>query len=251
MYQIPELKKYPKLFHAFSTKEDGNMANSILGNLSDFKKVMATRERFLSKIGVDINQCVCMWVTHGCEVIEVSEKSVGLSMRNYEKALKVDGLLTNKRGIYLFLLIADCLPIILYDPLKEAIGLIHAGWKGTDLNVSKKAVERMINLYRTNPKDLVVGFGPAARKDSYKKEDPSQKSDPKWSGFIEPIGSNKYKVDFVGLCKKQLIDVGVLEKNIFDSKIDTVKDKCFFSHTRERNLPLRKQGRFACVIGLL
>ena len=256
MYQIPGLLKYPKLFHAFSSKADGNMANSILGKVVDFENVLENRERFLKRINVDIERCVCMWVTHGDEIIKVPKKSVGVSMRDYKKAVKVDGLMTNEKGIHLFLLVADCLPIILYDPKKSVVALIHAGWKGVDLEIARKSVKKLQNAYDSKSEDIIVGIGPCAHKDSFIKEDPSQKNDPRWKPFIDRVRpcqdgrGDVYKVDLLGYTKKQLFDAGIIIDNIHISGIDTVKDKRFFSHVRESSLPLKKQGRFACIVGL-
>src|SRR4030042_6823725 len=251
MYQIPELRKFPKLFHAFSTKDDGNMANSILGKSADSKKVLKNREKFLNKIGVDIGKCVCMWVVHGHEIIKVPKKSVGVSMNDYKQAVKVDGLMTNKKGIYLFLLVADCLPIILYDPKKEVLSLVHAGWKGVDLEIAGKVVIKMQEEYANNPKEIIAGIGPCAHKESFIKEYPNQKDDIRWEPFLKKINRRKYEVDLLGFIKKHLLDAGVLSTNIHKSSIDTVKDKRFFSHVRECSLPIEKQGRFACVVGLI
>lgn len=256
MYQIPELQKFPKLFHAFSMKVDGNMANSILGNVVNFEDVLANRQKFLKRTNVDINKCACMWVTHGDEIIKVPEKSLGISMRDYKKAVKVDGLMTDKKGVYLFLLIADCLPIIFYDPKRQVISLVHAGWKGVDMEIARKAVEKMGVEYSCRPKNIIVGIGPYVHKESFIKENPAQKGDPKWDGFIDRVRSCQggececYEIDLLGYTKKQLSDTGISTRNIHVSEVNTVKDWRFFSHVREGSLPLKKQGRFACVVGL-
>lgn len=257
MYQIPELLKFPKLFHAFSTVPDGNMANSILGRLQNFEQVVKNREKFLSGLGIPVDSCICVWVQHKDQVKAADRKLAGKSMRDFNFAAKVDGLITNEKNLYLFLLIADCLPIIAYDPKKQVVGIVHAGWTGVDLNIVGKVVKTLRKEFRSEPRDLIVGIGPCARKESYIKENPSQRSDPKWQPFIEKFEGdsiatlqNLYKVDFVGLCKKQMLDAGISEKNIFDCEIDTVKDKRFFSHYRDKNLPIEEQGRFACVVGV-
>ena len=256
MYQIPKLLKFPKLFHAFSTKADGNMANSILGKVVDFENVLVNREKFLQKIGMDIDKCVCMWVTHGDEIIEVPRSSVGSSMKDYKNAVKVDGLMTDKKGICLFLLVADCLPIIFYDPKKKAIALIHAGWKGVDLEIAAKAVVKMKKTYGCDPLDIIVGIGPCAHKESFIKDNPDQKTDPRWKPYIDrvrPCQDGKgdvYKVDLLGYTREQLMGAGILAEHIHVSGVDTVGNKRYFSHVRENSLSLKKQGRFACVVGM-
>ena len=250
MYQIPELLRFPRLFHAFSTKADSNMANSILGKVNDFNQVLINRKKFLDSIDIFFDDCICLWVIGKDGVSVARPKDAGVSISNYKKAVRKDALITNKSGLYLFMLIADCAPVIIYDPVNNALGLVHVGWKGANLEIVNKVIKRLSDLYGTQPEDLIVGIGPAARKESFIKENPSQKDDPKWSGFITPADKNFYKVDFVGLCKKQLVESGMKHTNIFDSGIDTVTDNRFFSHVLEGKLPLSSQGRFACVVGI-
>lgn len=282
MYQIPRLLKYKNLFHAFSEKSDGNMANAIGGVVYRFSDVIINRKMFLKKAGIDINSSVCMWVAHGDEIVDADPKLAGVSIFDHKKAVKVDGLLTNKEGLYLFLLIADCIPIIIYDPVAEAVGLIHAGWRGVDLEIAGKAIEKFKSRFKSKTNNIIVGIGPCARKESFIKENPSQLNDPRWKEYVtachpdpEPAegeGSQRilhgvyteckrsvqndnvrdyYMVDPVGFTKKQLLDAGVKKENIFDCGIDTVKDKRFFSHVRDCNNHISRQGRFACVVGMV
>ena len=250
MFQIPQLSKHKGLFHVFSEKSDGNMANSISGVIYNFDQVLKNRKKFLEKVGVDSNKTVCMWVTHGDEIIDADPKTAGVSMRDYSKAIKVDGLMTNRKGLYLFLLIADCLPIIIYDPVAEAVGLIHAGWRGVDLEIAKKGVEMFKSKYKSGVENIIVAIGPCAQKESFVKENPEQFDDPRWRGFIEKVEGDNYSIDLVGFTKKQLLDSGIKKENIIDCGIDTVKDKRFFSHVRDCNNHISRQGRFACVVGL-
>ena len=250
MYQIPELKKIPGLFHVFSEKSDGNMANAILGKPTDFKKVLKNRIKFFKKINAPIEDVVCMWVQGKDGVKIASIKNMGISMLDTNNAVKTDSLITNKKSLYLFLLIADCTPVILFDPKKKVIAVVHAGWKGVDLEIVKKTVTKLETKYLVDPGNIIAGIGPAVRKDDFIKSSPLQKDDPKWQPFLEKVGDDTYKVDVVGLCKKQLIDSGVLNKNIIDCGINTTRDNRFFSHVREGNKPISQQGRFACVIAL-
>ncbi len=250
MIQISGLLKYPLLFHAFSSRDDENMANSILGKLTDFDDVLENRKIFFNKIGVNINSVICVWVEGKDRVLLADPKAAGRSVLDRNYAVRCDGLITDRKGLYFFLLIADCLPIIIYDPFKEAVGIIHAGWRGAELGIARKSILKFVKCFKSKPEDLIVGFGPAALKNSYVKENPPQVNRLKWKDFMIPLGNNKYKIDFVGLCKKQLLDMGVNKNNIFESGIDTISDLRFYSHYRDKELPLNKQGRFACVVGI-
>lgn len=250
MYQINRLKSIGSLIHSFSTVMNGNMAMSFNGINPRALDVIESRTKFLSQLGVNLENSVCMWVQHEDGVTVANKESAGKSMRDYKHAVKTDALITNRKNLFLFLTIADCLAVIFYDPVTIATGLAHVGWKGADLNIVGKVVVKMGELYGTNPKDLVIGLGPAAYKDSFVKENPSQISDPMWQPFLEKTNDSLYKVDFVGLCKKQLLDAGVVNRNIFESKIDTVKDANFYSHLRDGKKDKALQGRFACVVGI-
>lgn len=226
------------------------MSNVVSGKVFDPTKVLINRKRFLDRVNVDIKSTVSMWVTHTDKIIEADPKKAGVSLLNYHKALKVDGLITNKKGLNLFLLVADCLPVILFDPIKSTLALIHAGWKGVDLEIVKKGVNLMKSKYDSKSIDIVAGIGPSVYKNSFIKEKPVQINDPRWLPFINKLDGEKYSIDLINFTKKQLTDSGILLKNIFESNIDTGKDKRFFSHVREHNLPSEKQGRFVCIVGL-
>lgn len=250
MYQIPKLLKYSGLYHAFSTVEEGNMANIILGKEMDGGKVLTNRKNFLYKAGIDIEKTISMGVMHGNRVLEADPKYAGTSMEQNFFVPKCDGLVTNKKEQYLFLLIADCLPIILYDPLKKTVGLVHSGWKGADFNIAGKVVNLLAEKYGSKPENIIAGFGPSARKESYIKDVVAQMNDPKWKDYLNRINGNKNGVDFVGLSKKQLMVAGLVENNIFDCGIDTIKDSGFYSHFRDNGEGLPDRGRFACVVGM-
>jgi polyphenol oxidase len=250
MYQIPKLSYYKNLIHGFSEVKDGNMGiifNSVRKNKAE---VIRNRTKFLEKLNIDITSCQCLWVVHSNKVIVANPSCSGKSMKDLRFLTKADGLITNKKGLFLFLLIADCMPIIIYDPMKKVVAVVHAGWPGVNVNIAKNAVMQFQKIYKSIPGNLVVGIGPCARADSFVKTNPSQKNNPQWRDFLEKIGEDTYKVDFAGLCKKQFLDLGVRPQNIFDSEVDTIKDKRFFSHVRDTKSGFPDQGRFACVVGL-
>lgn len=251
MYQIPELTKYKDLVHGFSTTDEGNMGNFFNGVKPKRAGVTSNRKNFLNKLHININSCICLWVVHSKKVVEITPGRVGKSMTDLRCLTKADAIITNKKNTFLFIVIADCMPVIFYDPVKKAIALMHAGWIGVDMNISREVIIKLKLKYGCNPKDIIAAIGPCARKESFIKKNPSQKNDPKWKGYIKPVAEDTYRVDFVGLCKKELLDAGVQPQNIIDSGIDTVKDSRFFSYYRDVKNGLPDQGRFAAVVGLI
>jgi len=249
--QIPKLSELEGLFHSISESEDGNLSYFFNGQAADKNNVFENRKKFFEIIGIDINKTIGIWVEGEDRVLVVDPMQAGISMTDKEHAVRCDALITNKKNLYLFLLIADCLPVILYDPTKQVLGIVHVGWRGADLEIVKKTLNHMEEVYGTDPKDLIIGFGPSARKESYIKENPSQKDDLKWKDFLEEVSDGKFKVDVSGFCRQQLLDLGVLKGNIFDCGIDTISDIRFFSHYRQNKLAHTNQGRFACVVSLV
>lgn len=78
-----------------------------------------------------------------------------------QAVLEGDGLLTQEKGIMLFAYSADCVPILYYDPVKEVIGAVHAGWRGTAAGIAQEMVLEMERVYGSRPADIQVAIGPS------------------------------------------------------------------------------------------
>lgn len=155
---------------------------------------------------------------HSNRIVEYSE--------NKESA---DGIFTNKRGIFLAIKFADCLPIALMDVREKIVMAIHAGWKGTYLKISKMALEQFISL-GCKPENIIITIGPHICKNCYEvKEDVSSKFDNK---FIT-TKDGKIFLDLSSANKEQFKEMGVPEENIKDLNICTFENKDFFSYRRD------------------
>ena len=247
MFKIDKFSEVEGLFHCFSTIDDGNM--SFL--FGDEEEVKNNRSAFINETGLQIENTAIFRGVHGNEVVEVEKEWLGISIFKPDLAPKVDGFTTNKKGICLAMLAADCVPIFIFDHRKKALALVHAGWKSTDEKIVTKAIERLSGLYDTKPSDLIVAIGPAARKESYVKKNPKQKNDLKWQNFIQQTTDDDYSIDIVGYNIWQLIESGVKESNIIDPKIDTAMDDRFYSHITDKDKAKNEQGRFMCVVALM
>lgn len=155
--------------------------------------------------------------------------------------IKADGLITNIKEIPLMVSAADCAPVGIYDPQKQAIGVFHSGWRGTLKQISPKGVEKMGEIYGSNPEELLVIVGPYANGEEFevseKEYDQFKKARDKNGSLIydkEKIQSffkkNKenpghYFLDTGQAIKLSLIKAGVLEKNIQVSKYSTMSEE--------------------------
>lgn len=158
-----------------------------------------------------------------------------------------DGLITNKSGINLLIKTADCLPLFLYDPQHQVIGLIHVGWQGADKSIHTRAIQLMQANFHTRPEDIIVGMGPAICATCYTfASAPSQADQPRWQKFIFRTGQT-WHVDLKGLVTSELLALGV--KQIEVMPVCTYENKHFFSHRRSRDA-VTPEGRNLNTISL-
>src|SRR3989338_4430308 len=230
MYLMPEISAEPRLLHGFSGTSDGNLAF----RWGEPEEVRSGRLRFLSGLDVRPEDCAAMSVEHGLRIARVGEGDRGRGITEAEEMISADALSTDRPGICLFLLVADCLPTVLWDPERGALALAHMSWMNTDKNFAGAAVEHMRKEYGCRPKDIRIFVGPSVRKGSYVFPRET----------IEERG-----VDLAGKNSAQLRDAGILPGNIAVDGCDTGEDARFFSHYRSRRTG-EPEGRFAAVVGI-
>ncbi len=244
MYQLPRLKSEKGLTHGFSSISDGNMSY-LWGNEGD---VFKNRGSFLERLDVNPKNCAVMSILNTDTITLVTSKTkVGIGK---DSPIRTDVLVTAESGISLLLVVADCLPIIFYDPVLKILALAHCGWKSTEAKLADKVVGFLVDHYHASPADIVVGIGPGIHKESYKIVNPFQKQLAGWSDFLTDMPDGQTAIDIVGYNKFQLVSVGVKEENIEISDIDTAADPTFFSHYRSRKNG-EIEGRFAAVLGMV
>ena len=99
---------------------------------------------------------------HGCVIREVTDP-----MTTRDELEGVDALITNVPGVAISVRTADCIPVLLYDPVHKAIAAVHDGWRGTVQRLSQKVIAEMGRRYGTNPADLKAVIGPGIGPESF------------------------------------------------------------------------------------
>ena len=168
----------------------------------------------------------------------------------------MDGLITNQKDITFSLSFADCTPIYLYDPVKKVIGNIHSGWKGTLTRIGKNAVEKMIEEYNCNTKDIICCIGPCIKKchfevskdvaDLFKEEFCEMEDINEIITCINDL-EQKYVIDTTRINQNMLREAGLLKENIIDSGICTV---CNSKYMHSYRAYKEKAGRNTAILGL-
>ena len=149
---------------------------------------------------------------------------------NLLKYSNTDGLLTNRKELLLSTTNADCILLLLFDPVKKVIGNVHSGWKGTVKRIATKAVQKMIKEFECNPKDIICCICPSIRKCHFEVEKDVKdifenefKDIEDMNQIIEEkVCNKKWNIDTIKINKKLLEKQGLLKQNIIDSGICSV-----------------------------
>ncbi len=211
----------------------------------DVKETLADRGDFLQFLGIDYRTLVCANQVHGSTVREVTQHDKGKGALSKDTAIPdTDALITHVRRLPLAVFTADCLSIFLYDPVQKAIGLVHAGWRGSKDNIGLKTVQLMQDKFQVRAENLLVGFGPVLRSCCYQVGLEFKNYFPEEA--LRERGNRMY-CDLAGINKKQLLEASVREKNISDSGICTFcRNEKYFSYRREAD----SAGRMMSIIML-
>ena len=150
--------------HCFTTRL-GGVSSGYLDSLNigmhrgdDPKNVEKNHEILANALGYDVKRCVLSHQVHTDIVRVVTEKDcLGL---DHHLQPECDGMITNTPGLALVVFTADCTPILLHDPVTGAVGAVHAGWRGTAMDIAGKAVKAMETAFGCNPKNIRAAIGP-------------------------------------------------------------------------------------------
>ncbi|MEE9166288.1 MAG: peptidoglycan editing factor PgeF [Candidatus Neomarinimicrobiota bacterium] len=133
-----------------------------------------------------------------------------------------DSLVTSDPNIVLSIQVADCVPVFLHDPVSRTTGLVHAGWRGTAISVTRKTVDEMANLFGSRPEEIEAFLGPSIRACCYKvEEDAASRFSEQ---FLEQRDGNHLFLNLAKANLQQLTEGGVLRENIRED------DRCTFCH---------------------
>lgn len=207
-------------------------------NTGDDKEAVAeNRRRFWSALGTSEERTAGGYQVHGSEIRKVDAPG-------YTDGY--DALITGQPDLFLNVTVADCVPVLIFDPVKKAIAAIHAGWRGTVAQITGKTVASLQKEYGTDPADCVVYIGTCIGFDSFEvSEEVAMEFAPE---LRKEAGSpGKYLVDLKEANRRQLLQAGVTGESIEVSPYCTVKEHDrFFSYRKEGGVT----GRMLAVAGM-
>lgn len=127
----------------------------------DLARVVANRLRAFEALGRDPDSVYDVWQVHSAAVVRVEAPRAGAAL------VQADAMITDRPQVTLFMRFADCVPILLVDVRRRAVGLAHAGWLGTVRKTAAAAVRAMVDAYGVRPQDLWAGIGPSIAAHHY------------------------------------------------------------------------------------
>lgn len=214
--------------------------NMSLNNSKDIEQVIKNREKLMEEIHHDLENCAFPIQTHSTNIHKVTKDDIGKGVYEHSSGIAdCDALYTKERNVLIGVFTADCVPILIHDETQGIIAAIHAGWKGTVNEITKKMLNTLIMEENCNPKDLKCYIGPALDFFSFECEDDvvSQVKNMSFDTekFIIDKGNGKYLVDNKRLNMQMMLDAGIPDTNIVMHHGDTIEsDEDYFSYRKDK-----------------
>lgn len=203
--------------------------------------VLENRRAVFAEMGLSPDDVVTCYQVHSANVAPVGTRHGGQVLP------ATDGLMSAE-GVALFLRFADCVPIVLYDPVRHAAALVHAGWRGTAARIAAVGVARMAEHYGSRPGDILACLGPSIGPCCYRVGDDFLHAMaaewPEAGNYILRRNGAHY-ADLWEMNRRQLVDAGVAQVEVARICTACRKDE-FFSHRGDGG----RTGRFAAIVRL-
>ena len=253
LYQAKTMAWLPRITQGFTTRR-GGVSTAPYDSLNlgahvgdDLAQVQANRRRVWHDLGTPESQVALAEQVHGDKVTVVSAGTGSVPVAG------ADALVTNTPDLLLMLLFADCVPVYLVDPVRKVIGLAHAGWRGTAVNIAGKTLQTMVAEFGCVPSACFAAVGPSIGGDSYEvraevadqfRSLPSARA----SNVVTPRSEmgGTYNLNLRAVVFSQLLYAGLPAGSIAVCDEDTFRNKRdFFSYRRDG-----ATGRMAAFLGI-
>lgn len=254
-YYISDLMP-ENVIHAFTTRTGGDAPPPLdtfsmgTAQFGEHREIITkNRQTICSVLNVNYNNLV-MTDQHHTDNIAHLESVNQLNEKGYLE--NTDAVIIKETNIPVMLFFADCIPVMLYDKTNKILGLVHAGWKGTAKKIAPKTLNRMIQLYGTNPDEVIAAIGPGIGKCCY------EVSDDVSDQLIESLDGIEVSYDLIQRpANKPYVDLKLINaqqlKNMGVNMIDVIPEctacnqNLFFSHRATRG----QTGRHALIAQLV
>lgn len=254
---FPRLAGQGILQNAVSTRL-GGVSSGTRGSLNlSFKvgdeavRVQENRDLLSRLLGSELRRASWVDQVHGDRVARLDGIAKGTGGGSLGEG---DGIITDVPNATIAIMVADCLPLLFFDPVHKAVGVAHAGWRGTVSHIAAKTLLAMGEAFGTDPSEARVVLGPCIGPCCYEVGADVQSAFSgafSWGGeVVKKSSENRWNLDLSGANERQLLDVGMKDENIIRSGLCTVKyNHLFYSHRAEAS-PGKGAGRVGVFLTL-
>ena len=252
-----QLEQAGGIVHGFSTRL-GGVSHGVCAGLNlgynrgdDPDCVRENFRQFCAAIGADYSGLIKTRQVHRDHVQPVTAADRGMDLIA-PTPWESDGLITDVPGLCLTVFSADCVPVLLYDPVRRCIAAVHSGWRGTALSIAARAVEKMTADYGCDPGHILAAIGPSISKCCFEThadvpEEMTAMLGAAATPFIEALPGGKFRVDLKGIIQNTLLCAGLDPAHIHCSDhCTTCRPDLYWSHRLLGN----QRGSMAAMIQL-
>ncbi|SKB57270.1 peptidoglycan editing factor PgeF [Dyadobacter psychrophilus] len=244
LFRTPDIfSQFNDLIAAESTRHGGVSKSpyaslNLGGSQDEPANILENNRRFFNALNIPFETVAKSHQVHEDKILNV---------RNPGRFEGYDAMITNKFNIQLAVTVADCTPILVFDPITKSVAAIHAGWRGTVKRIAAKTVAMLQAEFGSDPKNCIAYVGTCIDECSFEVgEDVSDNFEDQYKRF--DAEKQKYFVDLKAANRDQLIIAGLSAENIQISAYSTVlNNDDYFSYRFEKGFT----GRMLATIGMV
>jgi len=248
LLQFDILKGYPSLFHfsttiiggisggSYSTFNLGEYSGDTPGNISENRRILT------NMLGINRDDLFLPYQVHGDKVVVIDDDFLSSNqMRRKELIHGTDALVTGKPGICIGVTTADCVPVLLYDPVNNVLGAVHAGWRSTVARIVSKTIRVMNSNFGSSPENVIACIAPSICQECFEVGDEVAEIFDKANFPMDEINyrkesSGKAHIDLQLANRLLLQSEGVLLHNIEISSYCTCCNPAMFFSARRQTV---------------
>ena len=258
------LEKYnDKVKYAFTTRHGGvskfpyESLNISFRNLDERENAHENLNIVCENLGFNYDKIVALYQDHTDKVLVITEENKEEFLFKKHHGYVYDAAVTNVKNVPLLITVADCNAVVMYDTKNNVLANIHSGWKGTTKRIYLKTLDKMIEIFGTNPQDVICQFSPSIQSCCWKTKDDELVNSFKryWEHLDEYVKKDSEgwnHVDFPYVISKDLIEHGIKKENIYNEGICTCCNvDRFFSYRKKTELGQPGYGLQVCIVELI
>ncbi|MBN2644975.1 MAG: peptidoglycan editing factor PgeF [Desulfuromonadaceae bacterium] len=206
--------------------------------------VEGNRSVLALEFGIPLHQLLLVKQVHGSDVLVVNSENADVS---HFQDVEADAIVSNQRGLMIGVTVADCYPVLLFDPQQQVVAAVHVGWRGAAAGIIGKTLQVMEAEFSSRAADVLAAVGPGISARHYvvgkDVRDAFRAAGHDWNSIAEEQSLGKWQLDLKESCRLQLAAAGIKPGHCEISEPCTYRHKeLFFSYRRDQGKTGRQLG---------